>query len=111
MKQWTFVVLLFSLVSSSASLAATAGRTAVLDEVQLNSHSRTDNPDIVWIKQTGPWTGTSCLADWGYFNAKENAQFVATILSARVTESPVRIFVDDSYAKIGGVCLITLVTL
>lgn len=80
-----------------------------MEQVQFYNHSRTDTPDIVWLKFTSAWAGTTCNSDWGWFNAKENPAFVATALAARASNTPVLVYVDDTYAKLAGYCLIVLI--
>jgi hypothetical protein len=100
-------IAILSVAGIGSSVATPTHRTGLVEAVQMDNHSVTGREDIVWIKLTGAWSGTACPADWGYFNAKENPQLVATALVARSTQAPLDIYVDDSYAKVSGFCLIT----
>jgi hypothetical protein len=86
--------------------AATGFRTALVEEVQLDSHIRVGYQDAVWIKFSGSWAaaGTTCGADWVWFDGKEDPHFLATVLTARTTGTQLRIYVDDSLPKLGAAC-------
>ena len=71
-----------------SALAAGGARTQLVDEIQLESHNRIGYEDVVWIRLNGSWSGLACGADWGWFNAKENPQFLATALTAQATGRP-----------------------
>lgn len=107
-----FVLLVVLLVKSSSLLAATAYRIATVDEVQTDSSTRTGYENIMYVLQPGSWLGSqSCLSSYAYFNAKDNPHFVATILAARISEKPLKIYVDDTLPRISGFCQVINVSL
>lgn len=81
-------------------------RVVALEEVQLESHLRVNYADVVYLTATGSWDGTACLSNYAWFNAKENSQFLAMALTARATGASVKIWVDDTLAKLDGYCQI-----
>jgi hypothetical protein len=87
------------------AIAAGIARTQLVDEIQLESNSRTGYEDVVWIRLSGSWPGgVACVGDWGWFNAKDNPQFLATALTAQATGRPLKVHVDDAYPKKDGIC-------
>jgi hypothetical protein len=96
---------------ATGASATMSFRLAPIDEIQLDSHIRLGYEDAVWVRMNGSWPGVSCGADWGWFNAKDNPQYVATVLTARVTGAPVKIYVDDAKAKLNGSCQIMVITM
>lgn len=96
---------------SPLSEAATAWRIGPIAQVQMDSHIRSGYEDVVWIYLPGAWAGVNCGADWTWFNAKEDAHFLAQVLAARATNSQLRVYVDDSLPKVGVAChVMTLIT-
>jgi hypothetical protein len=80
-------------------------RTAVVDATQLESSTRVGYQGLMYIRQTNAWTNAvACPDTWSYFNAKENPHFVATVLAARMSKSPLTVVVDDALAKVDGIC-------
>jgi hypothetical protein len=97
-------------LACAANVSATqAGKIGPIQEAHFYSHVRVDNPNTVWLKLPGTWPGTTCAADWGWFNAKEEPAMVAAVLVARTTGATVSVYVDDSYPKIYGYCHVTLI--
>jgi hypothetical protein len=92
---------------NTSSFAAQAHRSGMIGQMQLDAHVVSGSEDVVWLQLPGNWSGTACLADWAWFNAKDNPHFLASVLTARAMSSPVDIYVDDSYVKINGTCQIT----
>jgi hypothetical protein len=78
------VFLAMTLFSPLADAAATS-RTGLVEEVQLDSHIRVGYEDSVWIKMGGAWSGANCGADWVWFNSRDDAHLLATVLEARAT--------------------------
>jgi len=106
----TFVA---ALCMATVSEAATAFRIGTVTQVQLDSHIRSGYQDVVWLSLSpfGAFTGANCGADWVWFNAKEDAHLLAQVLSARATNSQLRVYVDDSLPKIGPAChVMTILT-
>jgi hypothetical protein len=60
----------------------------------------------MYVKIAGAWANTACTADWGYFQAVDNPSFMAMALTARRNNTALRITVDDTQAKVGGICQI-----
>lgn len=99
-------------IQASSLLAATAYRTTPVDEIQGESATRVGYENIVYIQQTGAWLGTQgCSTSHSYFNAKDNPHFVAIILSARVSERPLKVYVDDALPKLSGFCQVINISL
>ena len=96
---------------TSSGVAATMHRTAPIDLIQADSHTRVGNEDRFWIKLAGPWPDVSCGPDWVWFNAKENPQMVATVLMAKATGTSLQIYVDDSLPKKDAYCQVFAVSL
>ena len=91
------------------SFAAWGIRVATVELVQMESSTRVGYESIVWIRQTGvgAWSGSpSCSTEWAYFNAKQNPHFTATVLTSRLSEKPLRVYVDDALPKLDGMCQI-----
>ena len=92
-----------------AAFGAIGARTATVEQIQMESATRSGFESIVWIRQTGDssWSGApSCSVGWAYFNAKLNPHFMATVLSARMTDKPLRVYVDDALPRFGEICQI-----
>jgi hypothetical protein len=97
-------LILPALFFASSANAAITMRIGIIEDVQLNSHIRVGYEDVVSIKLTGAWPGVNCAADVVWFNAKEDPQFVATVLQARATGGELKVYVDDSLPKLGTIC-------
>jgi hypothetical protein len=105
----SFCVVLAALTLPCVADAGTTGyRLAVLDEIQMSSATSATAPAIVYLAQGGTWVGgPDCPTEWAYFDAKLNPHFMATILAAGIADRVVRVYVDDSLARVGGHCQIT----
>ena len=91
------------------SFAVWGIREATVELVQMESSTRAGYESIVWIRQTGvgAWSGSpSCSTEWAYFNSKQNPHFTATALASRLSEKPLRVYVDDALPKLDGMCQI-----
>lgn len=83
--------------------AALGFRTAVVDGVESDSATRPGYEGIMYVQQSGSWSGTpTCHASYAYINALDNPYFAAMILNARIHALPLRIYVDDSLPKVSG---------
>ena len=98
-------------LSCPPAFGAQSFLTAPIDELQFDSHTRIGYGDVVWVGLPGSWPGVSCGGHWAWFNAKDNSQFVATLLSARATGMPVKIHVDDALLKKDGFCQVFVITM
>lgn len=97
------VVMCCLLACMSSSEAALAYRTAVVDGVEAKSATRLGYEDIMYVYQTGVWTGSSiCNPVVAYIKAQENPYLSGMILSARTHSLSLRVYVDDSLPKISG---------
>lgn len=100
---------------ATAAPAANGYRTAVVETV--NADNQGSSPtgyqvDTVFILQSGSWLlSPNCATTWAYFNAKDFPQFLAIVLTARATERPLTVVVDDSLPKVSGYCRVTSVQL
>src|SRR5687767_10447473 len=90
------LVLTAAFCFSPVTYAANAWRVGPITQVQMDSHVRPGYQDVVWIFMAGSWSGVNCGADWAWFNAKEDAHLLAQVLTARATNSQLRVYVDDS---------------
>jgi hypothetical protein len=52
-------------------------KTALIDELQIESHESLGREDVAWVKLTGSWEAVNCLADWGWFNSETSPQLLA----------------------------------
>lgn len=92
---------------SSMLLAANGIRTAPVDSVETESSASQGIENLMYVQQSTAWTGSpNCPATLAYFNAKDNPHFAAIVLAARVSDRPLRVFVDDTLPKINGFCRI-----
>lgn len=92
--------------------AALGYRFAPIDAVQGDSATRVGYEGIMYVGQAGEWVmSPNCPTEWAYFDARENPHFVAMVLTARITEKPLRIYVDDSLPKVSGFCQVNNITL
>lgn len=106
--------LLFGLCAALCPLFSQATliyKSAVIDEIQVESHERVGREDVIWIKLSGSWGEVNCLNDWGWFNSKTSPQLLAVALTARSTGTPVRAYVDDGMPKLAGYCQVTIISL
>jgi hypothetical protein len=103
------LTLICSALPCPAALGAHAVLTAPVDELQFDSHTRLGYEDVVWVAMPGSWPGVSCAGHWAWFNGKDNPQFVATLLSARATGMPVKVYVDDALLKKDGFCQVFVI--
>ena len=99
---------LMLILQASYGYSATGERRGTIEKIQTESSTRVGYENLMYINQSLPWTGTvDCTSQsWAYFNAKDNPHFVATVLTARVTGTPLAIVVDDSLPRINGFCQI-----
>jgi hypothetical protein len=115
MRKFKFLLVLLLGLQSSSLLAATGYRTALVSTVDGDNAAASASgpqPNTVFVLQTGAWNGgPNCPATYAYFNAKDYPHFVAILLTARASDRPVAVVVDDSLPKISGYCQITSVQL
>ena len=52
-----------------SAYAATGNKNQVIVTIQAESVSKTGGAGIVYLRQGGAWTGTSCNNTYAYFNA------------------------------------------
>lgn len=104
MRLRTIALASFITIWTTQGIAATTHRTALVERIQTDSHTRPGYEDTFWVLFTGAWPGTTCAVNWVWFNAKENPQLVATVLLAKSTQTPLQIYVDDSLVKKDGNC-------
>ena len=93
--------------------AATGYRTALIETVNGDSQAAGGSqPDTIYVLQSGTWNyGPTCATTWAYFNTKDYPQFLAIVLTARASDRPLTVVVDDSLPKVSGFCRITSVQL
>jgi hypothetical protein len=111
MRSTRILTIALAAMISVPSFAAQTHRSGNVDSMQMDSHSIVARADVVWLRLTGTWPGTTCLQDWVWFNGKENPQFVALALTARTMGLPLDLWVDDTYAKDSGFCQVTNMTM
>jgi hypothetical protein len=104
MKVRAFLITAAMVCASPFAGGATAWRVGTIPELQLDSHIRAGYEDLVWVYLPGSWSGVNCGPDWAWFNAKEDPHLLAAVLTARSTNSPLRVYVDDSLPKMGAAC-------
>ncbi len=100
------VVIILTILFSSELFAEMGKRTAAIEKIQAESANRVGYENILYIKQLGSWSATSCNTTWAAFNAQENPHLMSIALAARVSQMPVTVTVDDTYPKLGSICQI-----
>jgi hypothetical protein len=95
-----------SIVTGASVCAQTEQRIGAVVEVQMDAANRVGYEHLTYVKMSGTWANVSCSNEWGYFHALDNPHFLAAALTARRQSTNLRIVVDDSQVKVGGMCQI-----
>ena len=112
-----FTITFGSIFNCSALYAGSGYKDVKIDQVQFESSNRIGYENVIYVLQQGDWTlrssSLSCQASHAYYhaNANANSHFTALILSARVTGTPIKVLVDDSYTKVDGFCQIVNISM
>jgi hypothetical protein len=96
---------------SNVGLAAQAGHNGPVEIIQVDTSAYVGREHVVWIRLTGAWSGTSCPADWAWFNAEDDPETMATVLMSRATSAALSVYVDDTLPKISGYCRVLTLTM
>jgi hypothetical protein len=98
-------VMLVMSLGSQPALAAKASGTSAIARLQLDSEA--GRQVLVWLRLNIAWIGTTCLAEWAYFDAEKSPHMLQLVLWARSNNRVLEVYVDDTLPMIDGYCRIT----
>lgn len=90
------------LLAPAPANAALVHWTGNLATVEQNAANRAGEADYTFLGFSGAWSAAGCASGIAWFNGRDNANFVAMALSAKLSGRAVRVYVDDALPKYSG---------